>query len=283
MIAPGAPAGPAVPASRGVAGADRAPSVPARLPDAGHLVSRRRAGPRSPEEGAPAGEGLRRRCRCRARPAGRGTGGRGGRRAQCPRAIHSSRCGASAPMVVGSPWPVRTTVSGGRREQPVPDRVDDRREVRVGPAGRARAALEEGVAGEDGAEARARRGRPRPARGPGCAGRCRSAPAASMHLPVGELGVRAAGRGGSASTAAGRRGAAGSARRCARRARGGVDVVVVGVGAHDRAQPPVADRLGDGVGVVRGVDDDRLVVVADDPDVVVDVPGAAVEGERARR
>src|SRR5690606_3368024 len=34
--------------------------------------------------------------------------------AQWPRAIHSSRCGASAPMVVLSPWPVRTSVSGGR-------------------------------------------------------------------------------------------------------------------------------------------------------------------------
>src|SRR5690606_22810008 len=59
----------------------------------------------------------------------------------------------------------------------------------------------------------------------------------------------------------------------------GVDVVVVGVGAHDGRQPPLPHRLGDGVGVVGGVDDDRLVVVADDPHVVVDVPGAAVEAE----
>ncbi|RGC66709.1 hypothetical protein C5N14_22390 [Micromonospora sp. MW-13] len=49
------------------------------------------------------------------RPAGwltpyRPAGGRG----QWPRAIHSSRCGASAPTVVLSPWPVCTTVSGGR-------------------------------------------------------------------------------------------------------------------------------------------------------------------------
>ena len=37
---------------------------------------------------------------------------------QWPRAIHSSRCGDSAPMVVESPWPVWTTVRsdiGSRR------------------------------------------------------------------------------------------------------------------------------------------------------------------------
>src|SRR5690349_9499106 len=34
-------------------------------------------------------------------------------RFQCPRTIHSSRCGASEPMEVGSPWPVRTAVSPG--------------------------------------------------------------------------------------------------------------------------------------------------------------------------
>src|SRR5690606_33568709 len=33
---------------------------------------------------------------------------------QWPRAIHSSRCGASSPILVSSPWPVWTTVSGGR-------------------------------------------------------------------------------------------------------------------------------------------------------------------------
>ncbi len=60
---------------------------------------------------------------------------------------------------------------------------------------------------------------------------------------------------------------------------GRVDVVVVGVGADDGGQPAVADRREDGVGVMGRVDDDDLVVVADDPDVVVDVPGAAVEAE----
>ena len=42
-----------------------------------------------------------------------------------------------------------------------------------------------------------------------------------------------------------------------------------------------ADDREDGVDVVRRVDDDALVVVTDHPDVVVDVEGLAVEGERA--
>ncbi len=60
-----------------------------------------------------------------------------------------------------------------------------------------------------------------------------------------------------------------------------VDVVVVGVGAHDSDDAAAGDTLGDLLQVVRGVDDDDLVVVADDPHVVVDVPGASVEGERS--
>ena len=62
-----------------------------------------------------------------------------------------------------------------------------------------------------------------------------------------------------------------------------VDVVVVPVRAARWRRPrgsPTA--LDDRVGVVGGVDDEHLVVVADEPDVVVDVPGAAVEAERAR-
>jgi MFS family permease len=38
----------------------------------------------------------------------------GGRSDQCPRAIHSCRWGASAPIVVSDPWPVWTIVSGAR-------------------------------------------------------------------------------------------------------------------------------------------------------------------------
>ena len=60
---------------------------------------------------------------------------------------------------------------------------------------------------------------------------------------------------------------------------GGGDVVVVPVGEHDRGHLPTADRLDDGRGVVRRVDDQHLVVVADQPDVVVDVEVLAVEAE----
>src|SRR6185312_495447 len=51
--------------------------------------------------------------------------------------------------------------------------------------------------------------------------------------------------------------------------------------AHDGHDAPIADAGGDLLQVVGCVDDEDLVLVADDPHVVVDVPGAAVEGERA--
>ena len=63
--------------------------------------------------------------------------------------------------------------------------------------------------------------------------------------------------------------------------RGDGDVVVVAVRAHHGDDVPAADGVLDRLGVVRGVDDDHLVVVADDPDVVVDFPTAAVEFEGA--
>jgi hypothetical protein len=63
--------------------------------------------------------------------------------------------------------------------------------------------------------------------------------------------------------------------------RGGVDVVVVAVGAHDRLELPLADSGRDGFGVVRRVDHDDLGVVADQPHVVVDFPATAVELEHA--
>ncbi len=59
--------------------------------------------------------------------------------------------------------------------------------------------------------------------------------------------------------------------------RGDAHVVVVGVRAEDRLDAPVADHREDAVDVVRGVDDHALLVVADDPDVVVDLEGLAVE------
>jgi hypothetical protein len=60
-------------------------------------------------------------------------------------------------------------------------------------------------------------------------------------------------------------------------------MVVVGVGAQDGGEPTRCDGGQDRVGVVRGVDDHAFGVVAEHPDVVVDVPGTAVEGERAGR
>jgi hypothetical protein len=60
--------------------------------------------------------------------------------------------------------------------------------------------------------------------------------------------------------------------------RGG-DVVVVPVGEHDRRHRPPADRLDDRLGAVRGVDHEHLAVVADQPDVVVDVEVLPVEAE----
>ncbi len=64
--------------------------------------------------------------------------------------------------------------------------------------------------------------------------------------------------------------------------RRGVDVVVVAVGADHGDHPAAGDALDDGLVVVGGVDDDALLVVAHDPDVVVDVEVLAVDGEGAR-
>ncbi len=60
---------------------------------------------------------------------------------------------------------------------------------------------------------------------------------------------------------------------------GGVDVVVVAVGEHDGGDPAAVDRVDDRLVVVGGVEHDHLTVVADDPDVVGDLPLAAVERE----
>ena len=59
------------------------------------------------------------------------------------------------------------------------------------------------------------------------------------------------------------------------------DVVVMPVRAHHRYHMPAADRLDDRLRVMRGVEHHDLGVVADHPDVVVDVPTAAVELEGA--
>jgi hypothetical protein len=60
-------------------------------------------------------------------------------------------------------------------------------------------------------------------------------------------------------------------------------VVVVPVRAQDRPDRSIADGGGDRGGVVCRIDDEDLVVVADEPDVVVDVEVLAVEREDAGR
>ena len=58
-------------------------------------------------------------------------------------------------------------------------------------------------------------------------------------------------------------------------------MVVVAVRADHGHHVAAADRHHDGPGVVGGVEDNDLGVVADDPDIVVDFPTAAVEFEGA--
>ena len=50
---------------------------------------------------------------------------------------------------------------------------------------------------------------------------------------------------------------------------------------QDRDDVAVANGLLDRLRVVGGVDDQYLVIVSDQPDVVVHIPGSAVEGERS--
>ena len=145
-------------------------------------------------------------------------------------------------------------------------------------------AVEQGVAGEQRRRPRAGTGRPTRASGPACgstrnlgAGR----PRCAARRRGASTGCR---RGGWPSTACRRRDAAAPV-RAACVASSGATVTWsswpwVTHDRHDTCRP--RDRLDDRAGVVRGVDDDDLVVVADHPDVVVDVPGAAVEAERAR-
>ena len=186
---------------------------------------------------------------------------------------------ASAPIVVGSPWPVWTTVSAGSGQQPV--RIESRM---VGKSeydrpGRARAALEQGVAAEDRAQVGRVRGSTEPGEWPGRVQRVQFDAADGEGLPVDSstsevvVGVRHLPQhvvGGCS-----RIGASSASPSCGRR----VDVVVVAVGAARPRPRAAADGLDDRLGVVRGVEHDDLGVVADDPDVVVDVPTAAVEAK----
>ena len=56
-------------------------------------------------------------------------------------------------------------------------------------------------------------------------------------------------------------------------------MVVVAVRAEDAEDGPVADGADDRHRVVRGVDDEHFVVVAQEPDVVLDLEVLTVEGE----
>ena len=58
---------------------------------------------------------------------------------------------------------------------------------------------------------------------------------------------------------------------------GATDVVVVGVGQQNLLHGAACDGAGNLVDVVGGVNNDHGGVIADDPDVVVDVPAAAVQ------
>ena len=59
----------------------------------------------------------------------------------------------------------------------------------------------------------------------------------------------------------------------------GVDVVVVRVSAHDADNTAASYSTEDGLRVMGGIDDEDLVVISDEPDVVVDLKILAVEAE----
>ena len=169
----------------------------------------------------------------------------------------------------------------GQREESRPDRGLEGRPVAERPAGRARAALEEGVAGEHAAVVLGQQAdragrvpgrvqhRQAGARRPRC---CWPSARSTSHSRSGWVSSHS-GR----SSGCSRIGAPVRSRSCRRHP----DVVVVGVGAHDRLDPPLPDDREDRLDVVGGVDDHALRVVADHPHVVVDVEGLAVEGEGA--
>src|SRR3954469_23542728 len=61
------------------------------------------------------------------------------------------------------------------------------------------------------------------------------------------------------------------------------DVVVVRMCAQHRDNLAITDRINDRLRGVRGVNDEHLTIVTDEPDVVVDVPAATVQTELPRR
>ena len=168
----------------------------------------------------------------------------------------------------------RVVVQG---QEVIADRVDDRREVREGPPRGPRTAVEEGVAGEEHIKSRhVETARTR------CVTRRVEHPqldiAHGKGLTVCQLRV---GRGLLCLVPqhAVRRVEVCRGTGVRHQFRHGVDVVVVAMRAEDSQDVPVADDRQDRHGFVRGIDDETLVVVTDDPDVVVNLPRAAVELE----
>ena len=167
-------------------------------------------------------------------------------------------------------------------QQAVADRVDDRAEVGKGPSGRARTSGEQRVPAEQPALLRQVEAHGA-ARMPGCVPYRGPGPGDFDRLPVGQVPVRRpAGIGLIPEFAVGGvqpdRRAGGLSQ-----VRSGIDVVVVGVGAQDGGEPARPHGGQDRVRVMRGIDDHAFGVVAEQPDVVVYVPGAPVKGERAGR
>jgi hypothetical protein len=169
---------------------------------------------------------------------------------------------------------------GGQREKLGPDGRQEGGQRAVGAAGGAGAALEEGVAGEDAAEGR----RVEADGAGGMAGGVQDLQGSAgdgENLAVGEVGVprrgtmhqRPEGLVGRMQEDGGADGGA--------KGGGDADMVVMGMGAHDGGDGPVPHKgedVGNGVG---GVYDNARRSVTDDPEVVVDGEGLAVEAERA--
>ena len=165
-------------------------------------------------------------------------------------------------------------------EQMVPDRLDDRVEVGVGPASGTRPAGEERVAGEHGVQLRGEQ-----AHRPGGVAWCVEhlehdvldlEPASGDNLVVGRDIMLGVPEHAVAGMQPDRR--AGRLPQLDR----GVDVVVVTVRTHDGDDAAARDAVEDRLGVMSGVDDHDLGIVADQPHVVVDRPLPAVDSERPR-
>ncbi len=58
-----------------------------------------------------------------------------------------------------------------------------------------------------------------------------------------------------------------------------IDVIVVGVGAENSDDRPPGDHLDDWCEVVRRIDDETVSIASDNPNVIDDGPGLAVERE----